>query len=138
MRRLTARAATPSFLMAIGFLANRRVSILLSEGLLFLGDGGAYLQRLLPCDYLTLGTLKYHHTDLLIVSYPLRDYRTYWRSFSQTHGSMQPDDGHLPLYFQTRVNEDERPMSIKKLRRRPSVLLPTIVVGWCRFVPWQC
>ena len=129
---------TQLYLMAIGFLLPTAGFLILNypKGLLFLGDGGAYLLGaavaalviILP----TRNPEVSSFASLLIVSYPIYEtIRTYIRrSFSQTHGSMQPDDGHLhSCIFKLVSMRMKGPASIKNAAASTFILLPTIVIG---------
>ena len=94
---------TELWMVAIGFLAPTVGFLLLNypRGLLFLGDGGAYLLGAVVAALVIILPTRNPEVSsfasLLIVSYPI--YETIRscvrRSFSRNLNSMQPDDRHL-------------------------------------------
>ena len=90
-------------MVAMGFLAPTAGFLLLNypRGLLFLGDGGAYLLGAVVAALVIILPTRNPEVSsfasLLIVSYPIYEtIRSYVRrSFSRTLASMQPDDRHL-------------------------------------------
>lgn len=129
---------TQLYLMAIGFLLPTAGFLFLNypKGLLFLGDGGAYLLGAVVAALVIILPTRNPEissfASLLIVSYPIYEtIRSYLRrSFSQTHGSMQPDDRHLhSCVFKVVSIRMKGPTNMKNAAASTFILLPTIGIS---------